>query len=460
MNLVWFRKDLRIVDNPALTTASKNGPYKAIFISTPQQWHNHDMAPIQVDFIERHLNLLKNQLSTLGVELVHIEASNFDNQISSLLSYVKANDIQNVYANSEVEFNEQLRDKTIIDLGVSLNLMESDVIVPKGKVLNGSGEMYKVFTPFRNSWLKYLVANGCSICDYPHLLQQNTSAPQYIHFNANKSCSKKWPLVNVVYDSIIENFISNKLFSYSEQRDIPSVKGTSGLSPYIAIGAISPKYLLSQLLAHHPHILDNSAASEFTWINELAWRDFYKHLLFHFPDLCKSQTFVQKYNDLPWKNNDVHFKLWCQGNTGYPIVDAAMRQLINTGWMHNRLRMIVASFLTKHLLIDWRWGERFFMQHLLDGDLSANNGGWQWAASTGCDAQPYFRIFNPITQSKKFDPKGEFIRMYVPELKDIPDKEIHFPHEYLSRNGLSKKYVEPVVNHKDARVEALAFYRV
>jgi len=176
MNLVWFRKDLRIVDNPALTTASKNGPYKAIFISTPLQWHNHDMAPIQVDFIERHLNLLKNQLSTLGVELVHIEASNFDNQISSLLSYVKANDIQNVYANSEVEFNEQLRDKTIIDLGVSLNLMESDVIVPKGKVLNGSGEMYKVFTPFRNSWLKYLVANGCSICDYPHLLQQNTKA--------------------------------------------------------------------------------------------------------------------------------------------------------------------------------------------------------------------------------------------------------------------------------------------
>lgn len=460
MNLVWFRKDLRIIDNPALTEASKNGPFKAIFISTPEQWHKHDMAPIQIDFLERHLNLLQSQLAELGVEFIHIEASNFDSQISSLSSYITANNIENVYANSEVEFNEQLRDKKIIDLGISITLSEADVIVPKGKVRNGSGEMYKVFTPFRNNWLKYLLANDCSICDYPHLLQQTTPVTQDIDINANKSCSKKWPLVNVVYDSIIENFISNKLFRYSELRDIPSVKGTSGLSPYIAIGAISPKYLLSQVLAHYPHILDNAAAGEFTWINELAWRDFYKHLLFHFPNLCKNQTFIQKYNDLPWKNNDLHFKLWCQGKTGYPIVDAAMRQLINTGWMHNRLRMIVASFLTKHLLIDWRWGERFFMQHLLDGDLSANNGGWQWAASTGCDAQPYFRIFNPITQSKKFDPKGDFIRMYVPELKDIPDKEIHFPHEYLARNRLSKQYVEPVVNHKDAREQALAFYKV
>ena len=460
MNLVWFRKDLRIIDNPALTEASKNGPFKAIFVSTPEQWRKHDMAPIQIDFLERHLNLLQNQLAELGIELVHIESHNFDDQINALHEYAKTHQINNIYANSELEVNESLRDKKILELGLSLKLLESDVIVPKGDILNGSGEMYKVFTPFRNTWLKYLVSHSVPICQFTN--EHNESLPKQntISFNTQKICSNKWPLVDVIFTSVINDFISDKLINYKHNRDIPAIKGTSGLSPYLAIGAISPKHLLLSVLARHPHILENSAADAFTWINELAWRDFYKHLLFHYPKLCKNQTFISKYNELQWKNNPEHFKLWCEGKTGYPIVDAAMRQLKKTGWMHNRLRMIVASFLTKDLLIDWKWGERFFMENLIDGDFSANNGGWQWAASTGCDAQPYFRVFNPITQSKKFDPTGQFIRMYIPELKDIPDKEIHFPHDYISRNGLSDKYYEPIVNHKDARIEALAFYKV
>jgi deoxyribodipyrimidine photo-lyase len=180
--------------------------------------------------------------------------------------------------------------------------------------------------------------------------------------------------------------------------------------------------------------------------------------MFDQPRLCKHQCFNEKYQDINWRFHQGHFTAWCEGKTGYPLVDAAMRQLNQTGWMHNRLRMVVASFLTKHLLIDWRLGEQYFMQHLIDGDLASNNGGWQWASSTGCDAQPYFRIFNPITQSERFDPKGTFIRKYIPELGKIPDKQIHFPHKYIKENRLSV-YWKPIVEHKQARLDALAFYK-
>jgi deoxyribodipyrimidine photo-lyase len=212
------------------------------------------------------------------------------------------------------------------------------------------------------------------------------------------------------------------------------------------------------LLQRHPDILHASDSGHFVWLNELIWRDFYRHLLYHFPRLSQEQNFNQKYNSMQWLNNKSHFSLWCQGQTGYPIVDAAMRQLNQTGWMHNRLRMIVASFLTKHLLIDWRWGERYFMSKLIDGDLAANNGGWQWAASTGCDAQPYFRIFNPIRQSERFDLKGAFIRKYLPELKDVPDNKIHFPHDFIEASAM-QCYWPAMVDHKAARARALAFYK-
>ena len=193
----------------------------------------------------------------------------------------------------------------------------------------------------------------------------------------------------------------------------------------------------------------------------MIWREFYRHLLFHFPNLCQHKNFNAKYNNLPWPNNAQYIQAWQQGKTGYPIVDAAMRQLNQTGWMHNRLRMIVGSFLTKHLLVDWRLGEQYFMSKLIDGDLAANNGGWQWCAGTGCDAQPYFRIFNPITQSERFDACGDFIRKYVPELTDVPNQYIHFPHDYLAtQTHYSTMYCSPIVEHKEARSAALAFYQL
>ncbi|HBV76359.1 MULTISPECIES: deoxyribodipyrimidine photo-lyase [Vibrio] len=462
MNLIWFRNDLRIDDNPALQAAiNTNQPCQAIFISTPQQWQQHDLAPIKIDFIERHLNLLSEQLGQMGIPFTHLESSDFSAQSQCLLDYCQQQNIDQIFANQEVELNERLRDDALSKQNMTLHFFESDVIVAKGAVLNGQGEMYKVFTPFKKAWATHLMRTYQA--PLPSAITTNTSLIRSIKnptitFHALKQDSSKWPLANVVLQQVVPDFLQHKLSDYHHDRDFPTIKGTSGLSPYLAIGAISAKRVLAELLHQHPQALDAISQPEGSWINELAWRDFYRHLLHHFPKLNKHTNFNPKYNGLYWPNSPQLLSAWQQGKTGYPIVDAAMRQLVQTGWMHNRLRMIVASFLTKHCLVDWRLGEKFFMQHLIDGDLSANNGGWQWAAGTGCDAQPYFRIFNPITQSKKYDPDGSFIRKYLPELKNVPLKELHFPHSYLEKNR-SSDYWPAIIDHATARQQALEFYK-
>ncbi|CAK3319898.1 deoxyribodipyrimidine photo-lyase [Vibrio crassostreae] len=479
-NILWIRRDLRIHDNPALVAAVENGVSIAVFISTPQQWQQHHLAPIKADFIYRHLKQLESQLAEFGISLLHLKASDFDDQARQLIELYEQLDAKCVYANSEPEVDEQTRDQQMISNGVNLQISSCDVMLPLGSVLNKQGEMFKVFTPFKNAWLKEVQVKGI-ICSpapiVPAKLQQTqlqqTQRPQSqlpddlkasrisadYDFDFPRVDSSRWPLSQDVLGNVIPNFLTNKVNDYTRLRDIPSVKGTSGLSPYLAIGAVSPRWLAIQLIQQQPDLLFDTQLPAFSWLNELIWRDFYKHLMFHHPKLVKGANFQQKYNGLDWYQDHPSFKAWCEGKTGYPLVDAAMRQLVETGWMHNRLRMVVASFLTKHLLIDWRWGERFFMSHLIDGDFSANNGGWQWASSTGCDAQPYFRIFNPITQSEKFDPKGIFIRKYIPELQNIPDKHVHFPHDFIAKNGIDSEYWQPIVEHKQARLRALAFFK-
>lgn len=484
-DILWIRRDLRIHDNPALVAAVENGVTTAVFISTPQQWQQHHLAPIKADLTYRHLQQLESQLAEIGIDLLHLKARDFDDQAAQLTHLYKQLDAKCIYANSEPELDEQFRDKRLIANGIKLNITDCDTILPLGSVLNKQGEMFKVFTPFKNAWLKEVQVKGI-ICSpapvVPAKLQQTqlqqtqlqqTQRPQSqlpddlkasrvfadYDFDFPRVDSSRWPLSQDVLGNVIPNFLRNKVNDYARLRDIPSIKGTSGLSPYLAIGAVSPRWLAIQLIQQQPDLLFDTQLPAFSWLNELIWRDFYKHLLFHHPKLVKGANFQQKYNGLDWYHDNPSFKAWCEGKTGYPLVDAAMRQLVETGWMHNRLRMVVASFLTKHLLIDWRWGERFFMSHLIDGDFSANNGGWQWASSTGCDAQPYFRIFNPITQSEKFDPKGIFIRKYIPELQNIPDKYVHFPHDYIAKNGINSEYWQPIVEHKEARLRALAFFK-
>ena len=439
----------------------KPGIRKAIFISTPAQWHAHHDAPIKLDLFRRHLEQFAVQLAPYGVQLIHLQASDYDDQVRVLHDYCVKNGIKQLFANREPELNERKRDQQIEALGIRVQLFDSDTIAPKGQILNKQGDMFKSFTPFKRVWLSYIRQFGVECTSLPESSELGIPAVSHLQFGFAypEAGSQCWPLSQVVLQQVLPDFFAHKLGRYSHQRDFPSMNGTSGLSPYLAIGAISPRWLAVQLIDRDPDILYNSEHPAFSWLNELIWRDFYKHLLHHFPYLIKGHCFKSEFAHLLWKNNQAEFEAWCSGRTGYPIVDAAMRQLIQTGWMHNRLRMIVASFLTKHLLIDWRWGERFFISSLIDGDFCANNGGWQWVAGTGCDAQPYFRIFNPVTQSEKFDPKGHFIRRYLPELADIPDKYIHFPHSYLSSHGLSAVYWPAIVEHKFARQRALKFYK-
>lgn len=458
--IIWFRRDLRIHDNPALVRALEQGASKAVYISTPAQWQKHHLAPIQADFIARHLCLLSSQLASLGIELLHLHGSDFGHQVEVLQQFCRQHNINKVFANSESGVNEQHRDALTVKQGIDLHLTECETILPPGSVVNQQEQMYRVFTPFKKAWLQQLRQRGIELSLTPQVSDGSIeSNGADIRFDYPLQDSSRWPLSDRVMGEVVEQFLQFKLDDYPNKRDFPGIKATSGLSPYLAIGAISVRWLTTRLIQREPEIIEDQNYPGFAWLNELIWRDFYKHLLFHFPDLSKGKSFQPKYQHMHWHNNPEHFKAWCEGRTGYPIVDAAMKQLRQTGWMHNRLRMIVASFLTKHLLIDWRWGEQFFMSQLIDGDLSANNGGWQWAAGTGCDAQPYFRIFNPLTQSKKFDPNGDFIRRYIPELNDVPDKVIHFPYDYLLSRGEGHKYYAPIVEHSEARQRALEFYK-
>ncbi len=457
--LLWFRNDLRTHDNPALhyfmDAHCSDHPRKAFFFISEKQWHFHDWSAIKIDFVKRHAFALIPELANLGIELEVVTAPDFSAQIDYLKKYCKQHDIQSVLANSEVEYNEQQRDKLLIKSGIPLRLFEADVIVPKGKVLNQSGAMFKVFTPFKKSWLAYVKKFGF---EYLGKIKSKKLNDVELKSTENNTRSSSWPIAHDYELNTLPTFFQGKLADYAAHRDIPSIKGTSGISPYLAAGVISPRYVLVSLLNSFPDLLLATDSKEFSWLNEIIWREFYRHLLFHEQRLCKHQCFNKKYKEVQWYDNKELFNAWCEGKTGYPLVDAAMRQLNQTGWMHNRLRMVVASFLTKHLLIDWRFGEKYFMQNLIDGDLASNNGGWQWAASTGCDAQPYFRIFNPIRQSERFDPNGDFIRKYLPELESIPDKHIHFPHQYIAKTKL-QLYWQPIVDHKDARLKALAFYK-
>nr|WP_305418007.1 FAD-binding domain-containing protein [Photobacterium leiognathi] len=267
-----------------------------------------------------------------------------------------------------------------------------------------------------------------------------------------------WPVDEEAILQRLDTFCVTKAQDYHQQRDFPAIDGTSCLSPFLAIGALSARQCVYQLLQYFPHALEvNKEDGAFTWLNEIIWREFYGHLLHRYPELSKNHPFQYYTQYVRWQDDPTLLKAWQDGKTGFPIVDAAMRQLRATGWMHNRLRMITASFLTKDLLCDWRAGEQWFMQHLIDGDFASNNGGWQWAASTGTDSQPYFRVFNPTLQGQRFDPKGDFIRTWVKELAKVPDKYIHTPHQWDSSGFLD--YPLPIVDHKEARLLAIEAFK-
>lgn len=474
----WFRQDLRLADNQAFTAAcewvkQQQSSLTAIYIATPRQWESHDVAPMQLDFIERHVNLLAQGLASLGIAFELIQLDTFEQVPDFLTRYCQQRAIGQVFAGSEPEYNERMRDEACLNAGVPLTLTEEHCLLPPLSVLNLAGEMYKVFTPFSRKWRELAARRAIYTLPVPAPLSPVLPMPAPISFTAHTVSSAQWAAGEGQAKRLLQDFIKQKVQDYKQDRDFPAIEGTSHLSPYLALGVLSPRQCVAALLQAFPEVIVEDTSPARTWLNELIWREFYRHLLVAFPSLSKNHNFNRQADALEWRNDPQEFAAWCEGRTGYPIVDAAMRQLNQTGWMHNRLRMVVASFLTKHLLIDWRWGERYFRQHLIDGDLSANNGGWQWSAGCGCDAQPYFRIFNPMNQSEKFDPDGSFIRKYIPEIASWSIKQLHLTAKTSSFEAQGSHvqgdlltpavneyqrqcaYPAPIVEHSAARVRAL-----
>jgi deoxyribodipyrimidine photo-lyase len=458
--LHWFRSDLRLHDNTALHTAAASGELLCLYIATPQQWQQHDDASIKQDFWRRNLQLLEPQLARLDIPLLYAEVPDYASIPGLLEQLLPALGIKALHCNREYPLNEHRRDQQVRQicqsLGVHMQVHEDQMLLPPEAVLNKSGQPYKVFTPYSRVGRELLGLGSLQLSALPgrqtlpsfktpkacHALQQ-LSWPA-----ANKQWATLWPAGEDHAWQVLQEFAAEKVASYKQLRDFPALPGTSTLSPQLAAGVLSVRQCWQASLHCEP------GAGVFTWQNELLWRDFYKQVMWHFPRVSKHCNWREDLERIPWRHDEAEFSLWCEGHTGIPIVDAAMRQLLHTGWMHNRLRMLVAMFLSKHLLIDWRWGERWFMQHLIDGDFSANNGGWQWSASTGTDAVPYFRIFNPVTQSRRFDPEGTFIRQWVPELAGLDKRSIHEP-------GILKpvEYPGPMIDLKFGRERALNAFK-
>ncbi len=467
-HLVWLRNDLRINDNSALAAACRDGDARvvALFIATPKQWQQHHMAPKQAEFIHKNLCLLQASLAERGIPLHYHQCDDFAASVKYLAQFCQQQQVDALYYNYQYEINERERDalaeKRLDAQGVICQGFDDSLLLPPGSVQTGNGSMFKVFTPFSKAFVRRL-HQGLPECY--HAPKARSGAPIRIEkkipafdYPCEAFDESGFPAGEEAALNQLRHFAKQAVQHYPERRDLPAIDGTSRLSAYLAIGVLSPRQCLHRVLKEHPDALNEGKA--FTWLNELIWREFYRHLMVAFPALCKHQPFVDWTRNVGWQKNQAHLTAWQQGKTGYPIVDAAMRQLNTLGWMHNRLRMITASFLVKDLLIDWREGERYFMQQLIDGDLAANNGGWQWAASTGTDAAPYFRIFNPTTQGERFDKQGDFIRQWLPELSAVPDSDIHQPQLWAQKNHKKLDYPAPIVEHKDARKKTLdAFER-
>ncbi|QCA05167.1 deoxyribodipyrimidine photo-lyase [Pantoea vagans] len=466
-HLVWLRNDLRINDNLALHAACRDSKAKviALFLATPEQWQQHDMSPRQAAFIHASLVEVQNALAERGIALHYQACHAFSDSIDALAEFCDKHQVDQLFYNYQYEVNERQRDaeaeKRLDDAGVICQGFDDSLLLPPGSVQSGDRSMYKVFTPFSKAFVRRLQQSLPECVPAP---KPRDGAPLKTTPIPAFDCPTEafdedlFPAGEAAALKRLRHFATQPIIDYPAKRDLPALDATSRLSVYLSTGVLSPRQCLHRVLHEHPDALDNSRA--FTWLNELIWREFYRHLLVAYPALCRHQPFIDWTRNVEWQHDDAHFDAWKAGKTGYPIVDAAMRQMKALGWMHNRLRMITASFLVKDLLIDWREGERYFMQQLIDGDLAANNGGWQWAASTGTDSAPYFRIFNPTTQGERFDEQGEFIRHYLPELADVPDSHIHQPHVWAEKNNRKLDYPAPIVDHKAARKKTLdAFER-
>lgn len=461
--LVWFRSDLRTEDHLALTNARRRGTVIGVVIRSQAQWKSHGYGCNKKDFWQRGVDALSHQLDALGIPLVMLDIDRFDDVADELIAFAKQHRCQALHFNNEFGIDERRRDKHVVKAArqhdIDVARYSDHVMFTPGELLTGKGEYYSVYTPFYRAWLKQISAEQLRQYDAPAA----QTPPDGIKSNRlepmpapDQAVIDAWPAGEAAAQDRLAYFLTRRVKHYNDLRDFPSESATSTLSPYLALGMISTRQCLNAAAAQNGGHLGDGDKGITTWINELVWREFYQHILVGFPRVSMHQPFKRNTQYVKWLNDKVQFQAWCEGRTGFPLVDAAMKQLTTTGWMHNRLRMVAATFLTKHLLIDWRWGEAFFMEHLIDGELGANNGGWQWVASTGTDSAPYFRVFNPVTQSQRFDPEGEFIAQWLPELASLPAKQRHFP-DAATRSACH--YAAPIVDQKTARKRAIEAFK-
>ena len=467
--LVWLRTDLRIGDNKALYHASCSGAVIGVFLLFPEQWRLHNDSPNKLWFLLENLRALKKQLNKLNIPLVTMALSRYEDAADALTGLAKQHACAGLWFNDEYGVNEQSRDDNVENSCLKQNIQchryTDQLLFKPGTLLNGKGEYFKVFTPFKKSLYQRLSHDDFKQLPQPEkqklacfsAIDQNIAAHAYKP--TAEQAVQQWPAGEHCAQARLAQFLSDQLDQYKDQRDYPALSGTSTLSPWLTVGAVSIRQCFHSAWMANQGELDTGSEGAVCWLSELIWREFYRHVLVGFPRVSKGKAFNEVTDQLPWSHNKQLLTAWQQGKTGFPIVDAAMRQLVATGWMHNRLRMVSAMFLSKNLMLDWRLGERFFMEHLIDGDLASNNGGWQWSASTGTDAAPYFRMFNPVNQSIKFDSEGVFIRSWVPELKRLNNKQVHEPYKAKGQNDLFEDYPLPVVDHSASRQRVLAAFK-
>lgn len=460
--VIWFREDLRIYDNHALHHAcwlNTEGAI-AIYVLDQNSWKKHDIAALRINFTLQGLQDLKLNLAKLNIPLVILEAPAINAIPELLLAFMQSVSATELFYNNQYEINESRRDLAVKKLlekqSCTVHSFDDQVILAPGTVKTGQDTFFTIYTPFKNRWQKVFLESDITLLAAP--TEQKPLSISSSDFTHTSQQTPLWPAGEHAATQRLTEFLAEKLFLYDKQRDIPALDGTSKLSPYLAAGMISPRVCFLAAMKKNANHLASGNAGALTWMNELIWRDFYKHVLVTAPRVSMNKPFKMATDKLQWDYDEALLQAWQSGNTGYPIIDAAMRQLNTTGWMHNRLRMVVAMFLTKNLFLDWHEGERYFMQHLIDGDLAANNGGWQWSASTGTDAAPYFRIFNPIRQSERFDPEGEFIKKYCPELKGLDRKTIHDPY-HRGGNMDPKIYPKPIIELNAKRDKVLKAFK-
>ncbi|KAI4952418.1 hypothetical protein J4E91_002888 [Alternaria rosae] len=485
----WFKRDLRIRDNTGLSQAAVLAREKGVgvigvWFMSPQDWEAHLVSPPKCDFELRSVETLKKELEELDIPLYIETIPERKNVTKRLVELAEEWNAKNVFCNLEYEPDELRREERLLRMmlekGINFEPHHDDCVVPPGSLKTGGGKQYAMYSPWYRAWVAHLHA-------HPHLLNErpmpgrnrpdfrkkftklfDSKVPDLPECKALTAEEKErfqhlWPAGESAAIDRLERFLIEKIGKYKDTRNFPAMNSTGRVSVHHAAGTLAARTSIRMARdVNSAKKLDGGKDGVKGWIGEVAWRDFYRHVLVHWPYVCMNKPFKFEYTNIEWEYNDAHFQAWTQGQTGYPIVDAAMRCLNHTGYMHNRLRMITASFLAKHLLLDWRLGEQYFLTHLIDGDFASNNGGWGFSASTGVDPQPYFRIFNPWTQSERFDEQGEFIKLWVKELEEVEGAAIHNPYAAggkAAQIAKAKGYPEPVVEHRFARERCLARYK-